>query len=117
MFGLSERLSVYVHVTPVDFRKSINGLVAVVEQSLGLDAFGPALFVFSNRRRDKVKVLSWGGNGFWLHYKRLERDRFVWPRQGDAVVRLTVEQLRWLLEGYDLAAMRGHPTLTVRRAS
>jgi transposase len=104
-------------VAPVDFRKSINGLVAVVEQSLKLDAFAPALYAFGNRRRDKVKVLTWDRNGFWLHYKRLERDRFAWPRQGETTVRLTLEQLGWLLQGYDLGAMRGHTAFYVRRAS
>ena len=69
------------------------------------------------RFRDKVKIVSWERNGFWLCYKRLERERFIWPRADDAVLVLSMEQLRWLLCGVDLAALRGHEVLHYRRAS
>jgi transposase len=95
----------------------VNGLAAIVEQSLRLDVFAAACFVFSNRRRDKVKLLGWQQNGFWLCYKRLEADRFIWPRVDTAVLTLSVEQLHWLLDGIDLAALHGHHTRTFRRAS
>jgi len=117
MFELNATLTVYLHRDPVDFRKSVNGLVAIVEQALGLDPFAQACFVFGNQRRDKVKLLAWQKNGFWLCYKRLEADRFVWPRGDDAVVTLSVEQLHWLLDGIDLAALRGHHSRVFRRAS
>jgi len=117
MFRLNSELAVYVHRDPVDFRKSVNGLVAIVEQSLRLDVFAPACFVFGNRRRDKVKLVGWQKNGFWLCYKRLEADRFIWPRADAAVVTLSVEQLHWLLDGIDLSALRGHHTRTFVRAS
>jgi transposase len=117
MFRLDPTLSIYVHRDPVDFRKNVNGLVAIVEQSLRLDVFAPACFVFGNKRRDKIKLLGWQKNGFWLCYKRLEADRFIWPRAEAAVVTLSVEQLHWLLDGIDLAALRGHHTRTFRRAS
>lgn len=64
MFRLDAKLKVYVHREAVDFRKSINGLAALVEQSMGLDPFAPALYAFSNRRRDRIKILGRGGNGF-----------------------------------------------------
>ena len=117
MFRLNAARAVYVHREAVDFRKSINGLAALVEQALGLDPFGPALYVFGNRRRDRVKILGWEGNGFWLLMKRQERERFVWPRAQAAVIELSVEQLHWLLEGIDLAALGGHRVLAYRRAS
>ena len=60
----------------VDFRKSIAGLSLLVEQTLMLDPFAPALYVFSNRKRDKVKILYWEKNGFCLWYKSLEKERF-----------------------------------------
>jgi transposase len=79
VFRLRRKLKVYLHRAPVDFRLSINGLAALVEQALGLDPFAPALYVFSNRRRNRVKILGWDRNGFWLLLKRLEEDRFIWP--------------------------------------
>lgn len=108
MFRFDPSLKVYLHREAVDGRKAINGLALLVEQVLGLDPFGSALFVFSNRRRDRIKILLWDRNGFWLMIKRLEADRFKWPKD-DAVVTLSVEQLHWLLSGIDLAAMRPHP--------
>lgn len=117
MFRLNAELAVYVHRDPVDFRKSINGLAALVEQGLGLDPFMPAVFVFGNRRRDRVKILGWERNGFWLLAKRLESERFVWPRAEEALVTLTVEQLHWLLAGVDLAALAGHRARAYRRAA
>lgn len=108
MFRLDAGLRVYLHRDAVDGRKNINGLAALVEQALGLDPFAAAVYVFSNRRRDRIKLLLWDRTGFWLLLKRLEADRFVWPREA-AVVELTVEQLHWLLEGIDLTAMRAHP--------
>ena len=70
---------VYVYLHPVDFRKSINGLSALVELELKLDPFMPALFVFGNRQRDKVKVLYWERNGFVLWYKRWRSSAFAGP--------------------------------------
>jgi len=117
MWGLSAEAVVYVHVAPVDGRKGINGLVALVEQSLQRDVFAPACFVFRPRRCDRVKLLYWDRNGFWLCQKRLERDRFVWPRSTNTELRLSLTQLNWLLSGYDLNAMRGHEALHFRCAS
>ena len=80
--------SIYLHREPVDFRKSINGLSALVQESMALDVFSASLFVFGNRGRDKIKILFWDKTGFCLFYKRLERDKFKWPRKGDAVLSL-----------------------------
>jgi transposase len=116
MLGLSTTMAVYVHRLPIDFRKSINGLAALVERELRLDPFADACYVFSNKRRDKVKILVWQRNGFWLCYKRLEQDRFVWPQAEAAVMRLSMQQLQWLLSGVDLRALGGHPERVYRRA-
>ena len=117
MFQFDSGLKVYLHREAVDFRKSINGLAALVEQALALDPFGAALYVFRNRRSDRVKILGWERNGFWLLLKRLEAERFLWPRQDARVIELTVEQLHWLLAGIDIEALRGHRVLAYQRAS
>ena len=75
------------------------------------------MFVFGNRRKDRVKILGWDRNGFWLLQKRLEDARFVWPRNDGLVVTLTVQQLHWLLDGIDLCAMRGHKQIHYQNAA
>jgi len=69
-----------------------------------------------NRRADRIKILLWDRNGFWLLLKRLEKDRFAWPRLGP-VAELSVEQLHWLLEGIDIEAVRRHPERVYHRAN
>lgn len=73
---------VYLCQEPIDFRKAINGLSVLVEQELGLNPFGSALYVFVNRSRNKIKVLYWHRNGFCLWQKRLEEEKFHWPKHG-----------------------------------
>jgi len=116
MFRLDDELQIYVHRDAVDFLKSINGLAAIVEQSMKLDPFAHVVYVFSNQRRDRIKMLLWDRNGFWLLMKRLEQDRFVWPRK-EAVLMLRTEQLHWLLEGIDIEAMRAHPRRYYQRVT
>ena len=108
MFRFDEDLKVYLHRDAVDFRKSINGLSVLVEQSMKLDPFARAVYGFRNRRADRIKLLLYERNGFWLLMKRLEADRFCWPRTAE-MGELSVEQFHWLLEGIDLTAMRKHP--------
>src|SRR5512135_3199698 len=72
-------VQIYLARTPVDLRKSIDGLSLLVSHGLGQDPFSAQLFVFTNRRRDKLKALHYDVNGFVLYYKRLERGRFRWP--------------------------------------
>ena len=117
MFRLNANLAVYLHRDAIDFRKSINGLAAIVEHELGRDPFAAAVYVFGNRRHDRIKILGWNRNGFWLLHKRLESERFVWPRENAPVIELSVQQLHWLLEGIDLAAMRGHEIFHYKRVA
>jgi transposase len=93
-------------------RKSINGLSMIVSEEMELDLFGRYLFVFCNGRKNKLKVLYWDETGFALWYKRLEKDKFRWPHKvTDEVIRLSAEQLQWLLNGYDILKLKPHKTL------
>jgi transposase len=103
---------VYLHRAPVDMRKQIDGLAILAKEVIRENPAGGALFGFINARRNKLKLLVWERNGFIVWYKRLERDKFHWPRGADeAVVTLTGEQLNWLLDGYDVWRMKPHQVL------
>lgn len=103
---------VYLHRAPVDMRRQIDGLAVLAKEVMRQDPTGGALFAFINARRNKIKLLIWERNGFILWYKRLERDKFHWPRRSEeAVLPLTVEQLNLLLDGYDVWRMKAHEAL------
>lgn len=107
--------TIFLYKEAIDFRKSINGLAVVIEQELERSAFEPALYVFCNRTRDKLKILYWDNTGFALWYKRLEKARFKWPTTIQAAtLTLSEQQLQWLLSGYDVI---GHPPIFFQRAS
>ena len=96
--------AVYVCVAPVDMRKQATTLALIVEQTLKRNIFEPALYVFSNAQRDRIKILYWQKNGLCLWSKRLEgRDRFIFPRhiEGETVT-IRGAQLEELLAGFDL---------------
>ena len=92
---------VYLACGNTDMRKSINGLAVIVEGSFKLDPFDNAIFVFCNRNRDRIKILEWDGDGFWLYFKRLEKGRFRWPAadENEATMNLTSQELALLLGG------------------
>jgi transposase len=104
--------AVYLCRDPIDFRKGINGLAILVEQVLVQNPFSEQLFVFCNRRRDRIKILYWERSGFCLWQKRLEQARFHWPRkEREGVITLTPQQLNWLLDGYDISRLQPHQKL------
>lgn len=83
-----------------DMRKSIDALAITARHVIGQDPTKPHLFVFCGRRRDRIKILYWDRDGFWLLYKRLERGRFRWPVHASAgAICIDRRQLAWLLEG------------------
>ena len=104
MRPVGEDLAVYVHRAPVDMRRGRNGLAAIVRETMRLEVFSGALFIFVGRRFDTVKILYWDRNGFAIWHKVIESaEKFHWPRLlQEEVVMLTAEQLSWLLEGYDV---------------
>ncbi|MGH8578673.1 MAG: IS66 family insertion sequence element accessory protein TnpB [Gammaproteobacteria bacterium] len=103
--------NVYLCREPVDFRKGLHALAVLVEGQLKLDPFSSGLFVFRNRRGSGVKLLYWERNGFCLWHKKLERDRFHWPRTEEAVITMTGQMLNWLLDGYDITRLKPHAAL------
>ena len=107
---------VYLACGATDLRKSIDGLAGLVQTAFALDPCSDAWFVFCNKDRDKLKLLRWDNNGFWLYYRRLEQGRFAWPKQSHGVTQsVSRRELMWLLDGLSLEQKRAHPTLSGRR--
>lgn len=92
---------VFIATKPVDFRKGMDGLAALVTADLKLEPFSGVVYVFRSKRADRVKLLFWDGTGVCLVAKRLEGGKFRWPRVEDGVMRLSPAQLSALLEGLD----------------
>jgi transposase len=105
---------VYLAPGATDLRKSIDGLSALVGAVFELDPFSDCWFVFCNRQRDKLKILRWDHNGFWLYYRRLERGRFKWPVQSGAALCISRRQLQWLLDGLSIEQKLAHRPLNAK---
>ena len=115
MLNAMDGASVYLARGSTDMRKSIDALAALVSQSFELDLFSHSLFVFCNRDGDKLKILYWDHNGFWLYYRRLERGRFRWPSASDdQTLSISRRQLQWLLDGLSLEQTQAHSPVTAR---
>ena len=105
MLTVPQHVRVFVVDESVDFRKSCDGLAAVVSSVLSQDALSGHVFVFFNRHRNRIKLLVWERNGYWLHYKRLERGTFEGMKRIGASsthVECTAHELHLLLRGVDL---------------
>jgi transposase len=103
MLSLPGSIRIFVARDAVDFRKAHDGLLAVIRDAFDDDPFDGSLFVFLNRSRDRVKLLQWDRDGFWLHYKRLEQGRFKIDVKTDASrCEISRAQLAMLIEGIDL---------------
>jgi transposase len=112
MLSFAGSLKVFVALEACDLRKSFNGLHALVSERLKEDPRQGALFVFSNRRRTRLKILYWDGTGLWVMIKRLEEGTFAWPKavdSGAVKLKLAPEALAMLTDGIDLRGARLRP--------
>ena len=112
MLSFSGSLKVFVALEPCDMRTGFNGLHALVAERLGEDLKQGALFVFSNRRHTRIKILCWDGTGIWVLTKRLEQGTFAWPRDlepGRTKLSLTPQALAMLTDGVDLRGGKLRP--------
>ena len=118
MLSALDGLPVYIACGATDMRKSIDGLAAIVLHTFLLDPHSGAMFVFCNKSRDKLKILVWDHNGFWLYYRRLERGRFLWPSAASGErVEVSRRQLAWLLDGLSLEQKRAHKPVRIEAAA
>ena len=112
MLSFTGGLKVFVALQPCDLRKSFHGLHGLVTERLGEDPRTGALFVFTNRRHTRLKILYWDGTGFWVLTKRLEQGTFSWPKEvaaGRVKLSLTPEALALLTDGIDLRGAQMRP--------
>jgi transposase len=102
MWRLNQRARVFLALGHTDMRKSISGLSAIVTEELEGRLFSGDLFVFSNRRRNLIKIVYYDRNGFCLWMKRLARHQFIWPQNEGDVREIRRQELAWLLDGLDI---------------
>lgn len=112
MLSFAGALKVYVALEPADMRKSFNGLAAIVEHHFQGDLRDGALYLFTNKRRNLIKILFWDGTGLWVASKRLEKGCYSWPkpgRSGQHTLPLTPQALAMLTDGIDLKGAQMRP--------
>ena len=113
MLSVLGHLRIFLARDPVDMRKSFHGLVSLTESVLKQDPLAGHLFVFVNRRRDRIKLLYWGGTGFCIWYQQLEKGTYQLPDAATADeqegIEITASQLSLILDGIDLSTVRQRP--------
>ncbi|AXR63502.1 IS66 family insertion sequence element accessory protein TnpB [Leptospira mayottensis] len=106
---------VYLRPGVTDLRKSINTLAIIVEGKMKKDPYSESLFLFCNRKKDKLKMLYWDKSGFCLWQKRLKERKFPWPNTEEEVQKIPAERFHWLLNGIDF--FKEHKKLKYRKVS
>jgi len=111
-------VDIYLYRYPVDMRKQINGLIGIVSGEMQLDPTSSALFVFIGRSGDKLKILQYETNGFWLWYRVLQKQKFKWPKLwfADDTLTLSRDTLQFLLDGCDLNGLKTFTSYTPKYA-
>lgn len=102
MFNLSKAEHVYIAIGYTNLRMEINGLAGVIANTFHQNPQSNSLFLFCDRKKDRIKGLYWDNDGYILLYKRLENGRFQWLRNETEMKELTAQQFRWLMEGLSI---------------
>lgn len=101
MFVDFSRVKIFIKPGHTDFRKQINGLINIIAEEMKMDPLSSHLFLFCNRSKNRLKIVYWDRTGFCLWLKRLEKDKFPWPKDGSDTLEIDVGKLRMLLRGID----------------
>jgi transposase len=116
MKSVKEFENIFLHREPVDMRLWRNGLCAIVEQEMREDLMASSLFVFINKKRNTLKILYFDQSGFAIWMKKLEKQKFQWPKNIHiSTICLNPDQLLWLLEGFDILKMKPFEKLNYER--
>jgi transposase len=116
VLSLPPTLKIFLAIEPADMRKGFDGLAQLVRDRIAQDPLSGHLFVFRNRRRDRIKVLYWDRDGFALWMKRLEKGTFRFPEARDGRVEVTPAEMAAILEGIDLRGARRRPRFALPAA-
>lgn len=106
MLSVPPTVSIFLYTRAADLRKGFDGLAGIVREQFGADPLDGSLFLFVNRRRDRMKILHFDGTGFWLYYKRLEAGTFEVVASEENCLQIDATQLAMLLGGVSLASAR-----------
>jgi transposase len=109
MIDVDPSAQVHLAIHPVDFRMAFDSLAAITQTVLKLDPLCGHLFVFHNKKRDRIKILYWQYNGFCLWYKRLEAGKYRFPKLDQETIGISREELGFLLEGIDISKIQRLP--------
>jgi transposase len=110
----SYKTPIWLYPSPIDFRKKIDGIVLIIADHLELNPTSGELFIFRNRQCNKIKLLWYDSNGFWLCYKRLEKGKLKFPVNNTEKMELTRDELSWLLSGIDFTKQAKLPKTTAK---
>ena len=120
MIALPPQVRVFLYRLPTDMRKSFHGLVALTESVLKQDPLSGSLFVFLNRRRDRIKILYWGQSGYCIWYQQLQKGTYQLPGEESPeaeTLEVTRSQLSLILDGIDLSSARQRTRFQLPRAA
>jgi transposase len=109
------RVRIFMRPGPTDMRKQINGLSILVEEEMKMDSLDGHFYMFCNKSRRRLKILYWDRNGFCLWLKRLEQNRFPWPKNSDGALEINRKELFMLLDGIDF--FNAHKEVNFSRVS
>ena len=110
-----ENTEIYIQPGSTDLRKQINGLSIIVQEEMIKDPFSKTLFLFCNKNRKLLKLIYWDRNGFCLWLKRLEKDKFPWPKDKKEAQSISLEEFKLLLNGIDF--WKAHQELSYTKVS
>jgi transposase len=113
MISISEDIKIMVCTKPIDMRKQMNGLIVLVIEILKQDPQSKQMFVFFGKTKDKVKAILWDNNGFILLYKKLEKEKFIFPQDIHSSIEISNDLFQALLRGFDFYRLKQHPDLNI----
>lgn len=115
MISVAQDVKIMVCTQPIDMRKQINGLILLVVEALKQNPQSKQMFLFFGKTKDKVKALLWDNNGFILIYKKLEKEKFIFPQHIHSPIEITNDLFQALMRGFDFYRLKQHPELKINQ--